>query len=114
YLSLIRGRVAPRPRPGAASAAHPQRYDAETEVRLAGAALGRRHLDSRATVRQQHARLRLLELEAAGHGATDRSDGGSASTEEGTDRAQPAADAPRVVLGEGHGGREDVVSRHHL
>src|SRR4030095_15369648 len=84
------------------------------EVGLARAAFGRGHLDSRAAVREEHARLRFLALETTGHAAADRSDDGPTATEEGAEPAHPAPHAPRIVLGEGHGGSEDVVGRPHL
>src|SRR5882724_1216062 len=93
HLALVRVRVTAQPHAGGDPAAHAAEQATELEVGLARAAFGRGHLDPRAAVRERHARLGLLELETTGHAAPD---------------------AARIVLGEGYGGGEDVVGRHHL
>src|SRR6266852_4712412 len=67
-LALGRPLVAAESRHRDARAAE---QSAQPEVRLLGAALGRRDLKARAGVGQEHARLGFLELEPAGHRAED-------------------------------------------
>src|SRR5215813_811132 len=113
-LALVRVRVAPEGSGAATASTNDAQHPTEIEVGLAGAALGRRHLDTRSGIGEQHARLRFLELEAAGDAAPDGSHHRAVPAEERPEAAQATAHATRVVLREDHGGSEDEIGGHHL
>src|SRR5262249_20147984 len=70
-LALVRVRVAAERGGPTAAPPHAAQDPAQVEVGLARVALGRGHLDARAAVRQEHAGLRLLELDPAADGSAD-------------------------------------------
>ena len=91
----------------AAARAAAEHGRAEPEVGFLGTALGGRDLHARTRVGDQHAGLRLLELEAA----DQRADRGTLAPGQPADGA---ADAARVAFGEHDGGRQDEIRRDHL
>src|SRR5690606_25335324 len=89
HLALVRVRVAAEPHGMAAA----EGTHAQFEIGFTSAAFRRCDLDARSRIRDEHARLRFLEFEAAGN-RTDR-----AAARAADEPAERPTDTARIILG---------------